>query len=75
MDWEVQDPWTLLGVVIAGAILMYIFNALTGAHRRTFSRDLRFRSIHRSGEALGARWRRTGSAIQSQRAQPSNPDK
>ena len=74
MDWNVQDPWMLVGTVIIGAILMYLFNAFTGPRRRTLLRDQLTKSIHRSGEALGTSWRSARSAIQSQRARPSNRD-
>jgi hypothetical protein len=74
MDWKVQDPWMLIGTVIIGAIIMYLFNAVTRSRQRTLLRDQLIRSIHQSREALATSWRSARSAIQSQRAQPSNRD-
>ncbi|MCC2643611.1 MAG: hypothetical protein K0S45_4024 [Nitrospira sp.] len=67
MDWEVQELWMLIGTVVLGGILMYLFNALTGPGRLTWLRDQLTRSIRRSREGLGPSWRNTRSVIQSRR--------
>ena len=72
MDWGLQDPWMLLATVIVGAMLMYLFNALTGPRRRTLLRDQLIQSIHQSRDALGTSWRSARSAIQSRRSRPSS---
>jgi len=68
VDWEVQDPWMLLGTVIVGAILMYVFNALIGPRWRALLRQQLTKSIHRRRERLGPRSSNGRSAIQSRRS-------
>lgn len=57
MDWHVQDRWMLLATVGIGAILMYLFDALTGSRRRAWLREHLVSSIHRSRDALAPIWR------------------
>ena len=57
MDWQVQDRWMLLASVSIGVILMYLFDAFTGSHRRAWLRDHLMNSIHRSRDALVIAWR------------------
>ena len=57
MDWQVQDRWMLLATVGIGAILMYLFDALTGSHRRAWLGEHLKNSIHRSRDALATAWR------------------
>lgn len=57
IHWREQEQWMLPAAISAGAILMYFFDASTGARRRARLRDRFMSSLHRSQEALATTWR------------------
>jgi hypothetical protein len=57
MKWETYDQWMLLVVVTLGAILMYLYNALTAPRRRAWLLTQVSKSIDRGSRVLVTMWR------------------